>query len=410
MCADKIRAAGLEPGMHNLSTFMNPTDPYCSPVPHEDLAIQGMTTLGRDLGLDDKQVVLASGAARDVYDVDIVSRKPIPKVVRIGNEFIQYRAASENDPMVLLDCVRGAWGTRAAAHKTGDPVGKLMTHKYKVFFPDIELLPEIARNLAQSCNRSGIRSVSFDGLEGTRMTGHGMYSQALFAWTFWNTLEDKQFISSSSRPGEFYWYLNSHQSWGEPHGEGFRHDRGYYEGKIAGRIKDLLIPNYIPYRLGQYQFSKLSTITDIEWLMTKCAGLGGGFDLYITPNEYEASGEFGRQVMETIRLWEEARLKDVFTPEQKRAMEKYETVFRLKKKADGGFEATQLSAEEAKEVIDPVVGNIGQGGVQAEEVTVTDEYFHKKLNGKSRILPSHAASRQSYRTRWRERFPVGFRE
>jgi hypothetical protein len=284
-------------------------------------------------------------------------QKTAPNIVRIGDELIRYSKTEGKDPITLVGCRRGYAGTKAAAHGKGDAVAKLLTHKRGVVFPNIRLLPEIAVNLGRSLKLTGIRSLSFDGLEGTDATGHGGYAQALFTYTVWKAINDDEFIASSSRAGEYFWYLNSHQTWGEPHGKGFRHDKAYYEGKIAGRIERILVPNYIAFRLGQYKFRNLSRITDIEWLLTKCAALDGGFDLYITPEEYAAAGDFGKEVMATISLWEEARMQRVFTPEQRKVMGEFETVFRLTKDDTGKFAVIRLGPEEAKEVIDPVLGD-----------------------------------------------------
>jgi hypothetical protein len=201
-------------------------------------------------------------------------------------------------------------------------------------------------------------------------------------------IRDGALFYESSRPSSFFWYINTQQSWGEPHAAGFRHTNEYYNAKILGRIRKLLIPSFIKFRLGQYSFHKLSRITDIEWLMTKCAGLGGGFDLYITPEEYRQSGEFGKKVMATISLWEEARRKNIFTPEQRRDMAEFETVYRLSKRADGTFSLIKLSAEEAKEVIDPVLGGTA---VHLPKISKTSTFnkslLPKKLAGKVRVMP-----------------------
>ena len=100
--------------------------------------------------------------------------------------------------------------------------------------------------------------------------------------------------------------------------------------------------------------------------MTKCAGLGGGFDLYVTPEDYERSGKFGKQVMETISLWEKAREKEIFTPEQREDMIKYDTVYRLTKDSTGKFTVKKLSEEEAKEVVNPVLGQKRKNKKDAE--------------------------------------------
>jgi len=57
---------------------------------------------------------------------------------------------------MLLDCERGAFGTKPQAHRKGAVIGKLLDHPYQVFFPNLDLLREIARNLARTFNQTGL--------------------------------------------------------------------------------------------------------------------------------------------------------------------------------------------------------------------------------------------------------------
>jgi hypothetical protein len=292
----------------------------------------------------------------------VKARKAPPILIRVEDEIILYkRAVSKGEGQVELSgCTRGYCGTKAKAHAKDNPVGRCSVHKRKAFFPDIYLLPTVAKNLAQIYVKGGMQNTSFDGLESTDASGHGAYAQALFVDTVWKEVlkvhPEGTFLSSSSRLGSYYWYLVSHETWGEPHAAGFRHEESYYDGRIAGRIKKILIPNYVPFRLGQYQFGKLSRVTDIEWLLTKCVGWDGGwFDLYLSLDDYKASGDFGKKIMDTITMWIEARKAGVFDPKLLPDMRKFKTVYRVSKKDDGGFRVVKLSEEESKEVVKPIV-------------------------------------------------------
>jgi len=384
-CAEKIKAAGLIPAFHSLSAFIDFKDPLITPVPNMHLALCSLSKLSENIGAGDKKILLdseffdgfASGVSSSPAKTGGKSkagsgkggaakskrkRKSPPAVIRIGDELIQYKTAVQKGKtkVELGGCSRGFCSTKATDHAKGDVVGRCMLHKRKAFFPDIFFLPQIARNLAKIYVKGGMENTSFDGLESTDATGQGPYAQALFVDTVWNeTMKahpNGNFLSSSSRLGSYYWYLVSQETWGEPHAAGFRHEKSYYDGRIAGRIEKILIPSYVPYRLGQYQFSKLSTVVDIEWLLTKCVGLDGGwFDLYLSLDDYKASGDFGKKIMETISLWIEARKAGAFDPEKFPDMKEFDTVYRVTRDGDG-FKVVKLSAEEAKEVVKPVVG------------------------------------------------------
>jgi hypothetical protein len=224
----------------------------------------------------------------------------------------------------------------------------MVSHNYGVFFPNIRLLEEHAGYMAESLNRAGVQYVSFDGLEGCMNSGHSQYAMELFTYTVWKLTKKKPLLCSSSRMSAFFWHMNTHQSWGEPKCAGFRTARGALWEKLTRRIYHERA-NYIPFRLGYFDFNKIKHITDIEWVLTKGAGFDAGFDLIrITVDGFKQKGQLAHDVMKAIREWEEARLAGFFTDEQKKKFEEYDTVYRLIKKDDGTFETFDISEEAGK--------------------------------------------------------------
>ncbi len=106
----------------------------------------------------------------------------------MGQEIIRYGSVSQTAPWTLLDVERGAFGTQAQTHGTGEPIGKLADHGYRVFLADAELGREMAENLAHLFNETGLRQISFDGLEGNRSTGMGNYGEILFTMAWFDAL------------------------------------------------------------------------------------------------------------------------------------------------------------------------------------------------------------------------------
>jgi hypothetical protein len=230
-------------------------------------------------------------------------------------------------------------------HRTGDAVAKMISHNYGVFFPDIRLIEENAKHLAASLNKAGVQYVSFDGLEGCMNTGHWQYGMERFTHTVLRHVKKKPLLCSSSRVSAFFWHMNTHQSWGEPRSSGFWTAAEGRWQQLTNRIRHLKA-NYIPFRLGYFDFRKLDSITDIEWLLTKGAGFDAGFDLInITVEGYIEKGELAKQVMQAIREWEDARLSAFFTEEQKKKFREYGTVYRLRKKGEGQYTLTDITRE-----------------------------------------------------------------
>jgi len=312
-CVKKAEAAGLTLGAHTLTNFIQPHDPYVTPVPDARLAVHGATYLPFDLAVDETTISLAKDIDVNVYREK--DRQTL-RVVRIGDELIRYGRISKASPWRLLNCKRGAFGTKPAIHEQGDELARVISHPYKVFFPDIRMLEEVAVNLASFFNRTGLKRTSLDGFEGTMAAGHGVYGYELFAETFYRSLDDKSIINNSSDLTHYYWHVCSNESWGEPWTKSFREAHLDHRIQSVQQMKD----NLLPTKMGQYRIGPATTNADIRWLMALCAGLDAGVDFYIEPNIVARNDEIS-EILETIRTWDEIRVQGLLTADQKKLLQ-----------------------------------------------------------------------------------------
>jgi hypothetical protein len=162
-CVDKAHAAGLYLGMHTLTNFINTNDPYVSPKPDNRLSLTGSSTLTKSINAEQNTIELASPE----YFNDEQGNNL--HTVKIGSELIRYKSVSSTAPYILLDCQRGAFGTVQSAHQAGEPVGKLFDHSYNVFFPNLDMQREIATNIANLMNETGVDHLDLDGHEGSQV-------------------------------------------------------------------------------------------------------------------------------------------------------------------------------------------------------------------------------------------------
>ena len=68
--------------------------------------------------------------------------------------------------------------------------------------------------------------------------------------------------------------------------------------------------------MGQFSINAKTTKKDIEWVMGLGTGYDAGVDFYISPNFIEINKE-AESILAEIKKWEEARMKGLFTEEQK---------------------------------------------------------------------------------------------
>jgi len=227
--------------------------------------------------------------------------------VVIDQELVRYRAVSATPPWMLVDCERGAFGTRAATHRTGAAVGKLLDHPYKVFYPTIDMQDEIARNLATWFNATGVSHMDFDGHEGGLGTGQGDYAIERFAKVFYDTL-DHPVLNGTSNSEPFYWHINTYCNWGEPWYGGFRESMQEY--RLQNQA--LFERNFIPHMLGWYRLTSATSLPEMEWMLARAAGHNAGFAMSTTLSELRTNAETGI-LLDAIREWETARRAGAFS-------------------------------------------------------------------------------------------------
>lgn len=322
-CVDIAAKKNIDLGVHTLSSFITTNDPFVTPVPDKRLAKVGASVITADV--DDKATMITV-AAPDFFNQ---MKNNNLKTVMLGSELIRYRDVSQSAPWQLLDCVRGAFGTKAQSHSKGDSIAKLMDHGYKVFLPDMELQNDIATNIANLYNETGLKQISFDGLEGSWSTGMGQYATQLFVKKWYDLLKPElkgHVINDASGPGHYFWHIFTRMNWGEPWYAGFRESQTQYRLKN----QDYYDRNLIPNMLGWFSLNSKTSMEDLEWLLARAAGFDAGFGLSTSMNELKKHG-FSEQLLSTIREWETARLEGAFKAAQKEDLKDINKEFHIEK-------------------------------------------------------------------------------
>ena len=339
-CVQKGEQKGIYLGTHTLSNFINPEDAYVSPVPDKRLAKVGGTILSKPIDATQTEIEIEQPDFFNQFENNHLHG------VLIGDEIIRYGTVSETAPWKLMDCQRGAFGTRASGYNAGTKIEKLADHGYKVFLGDVSLNKEIAENVAELFNATGIRMLDFDGLEGAHSTGLGNYGEALFAKAWYDRLDKNikgHFLMGASRSGHYFWHIYSRMNWGEPWYAGFRESQTEYRLLNQKYFKR----NLMPGMLGWFKLTSSTTLEDIEWLMTRSAAYNAGFSLVMDLKAVKANG-LSAEILQQINLWETARLKGVFPAELTLKMMDLSTEFHLEKGENNTLTLTQIYSHKFK--------------------------------------------------------------
>lgn len=341
-CVEKAQKAGIGVGIHMLSNFITPSDPYVSPKPDPRLARVGTSQIMEDIDAVATEIPVADAAWFE--------QKTTLNTVVIGEELIQYENVSATAPWRLLQCKRGAWGTQASVHRRGESVGKLADHPYKVFLTDADLSEEVAQNIAAFGNHVGGTMIAFDGLEGNYSTGLGQYGCSLFAHSWYERLASKlrgHVFTSASRAYHFTWHSATRYNWGEPWWGGFR------QSQALRRFKNQVFfaRNFLPPMLGWFELNEKTTLADAEWLCARAAGYDAGFTLVLRYAKNSASSVHAmgpmdkkeRATLDAIRQWEEARISGAFPESLKPALQDVKREFHLARIGPGKWDLIPVS-------------------------------------------------------------------
>jgi hypothetical protein len=333
-CVEKAEAAGIFLGTHVLSNFITTNDPYVTPVPDDRLAVVGSSVLTAAIDESADEIPIASPDFFNQMENNSL------KTVRIGDELIRYGRVSESAPWTLLDCQRGAFGTQVAAHPEGAPIAKLLDHAYKVFLTNADLTVEMSETMASLYNETGLRQISFDGLEGNRSTGLGTYGESLMPYTWYNALDEElkdHLIIDASRTTHFFWHIYTRMNWGEPWYGGFRESQTEYRFNNQAYFQR----NYMPGMLGWFKMTPQTSVEDAEWLLAKSAGYDAGY-AFVANREAVAQNGLSDKILELIGDWEKLRIGGAFTEVQKERMRATDREFSLQRINDQEWQLYSL--------------------------------------------------------------------
>ena len=341
-CVDKGRTMGIRVGAHTLTNFITTNDPFVTTAANRGLMAAGAARLEK--GIDAAATEIAVDRA------DLFKQESTLNSVLLGTEIVRFRSVAGSGPYTLTDCVRGAFGTAAAAHARGDEARMLMDHPYKTLFPDWPMQEELIRNLAGFSNETGASQMDFDGHEGTCYLGRGDFGHVHFVEAFLGQV-DHLVVNGSSNIGHFYWHFNSYINWGEPWYASFRESQSRYRFDN----QPFLERNYMPNMLGWFLMTPDTRLEDIEWMAARAAGYRAGY-AFVAEHETFEKNPATDAIIDSIRSWEEAKRSGAFSDEQRARLKDPERDFHLERAGAGRWTLQsfdKLRFEHARKVLQP---------------------------------------------------------
>jgi hypothetical protein len=336
----KCKAAGICNTTYTLASFVNPhpeIEPFIAPVPDNRLAY---LTLDSKLSLAEP-VASNSTSLKLNLTAGVTPRlenalKNYRKVIRVDNEMIEFKSWKKLDESTIecSELQRGGWLTTAANHKLARAARFMYVSGYNNLYPGTpDMSLEVADNIGRVTVDGNLGVVILDGFESVLMAGQGAYGRNTYLKHIYDMTRANEVRFSASNTGNYAWHMMSYQSWGE-----YDRDKGFRGTMLEIRQKHqvLLAGSLTPNKMGQYYPDKNTSIEDIEWLCNQIAGWNSGVDLSIGYDNIHQNPNY-EKLAATFRLWEEARINQVFTEKQKLNLRQTTSVYSLNKTDDGKY-------------------------------------------------------------------------
>jgi len=200
---DKVKAAGLVPGLHFHYNKAHKTDSYVTPVPDPRLNLARLFTLAEPLDERSTTVTVEE-------DPRGCPSREDWRFLKVGNELLSYTEYTATRPYRFLGCKRAQLGTSASGHVAGTKFGLLDVDEWPIFVRFDQwtsIQDEAAARLASIYNQAGFRFAYFDGAEDIHEPYWFMVSWA--QWRVYRQLDPRPLFAEGACKAHFSWHILS---------------------------------------------------------------------------------------------------------------------------------------------------------------------------------------------------------
>ncbi len=342
---DKIRAAGIAPGFHILHTHIGIKSHYVTPEADRRLRLLKKFTLSRPMSETDTTV----------YVDEIPTDSPImderSRVIRVEGEILTYESYTAEPPYAFTGCKRGHFGTTVKAHPAYIPCGVLDISEYTAqsiyLDQDTDFQDEIAESIAKIYDL-GFEFFYFDGSEGTSAPFE--YHVPNAQYRVYKRMAKEPVYCEGAAKAHFGWHMLSG-------GNAFDYfPTELLKKKIAEfpmHDAALMQKDFTRVNFGWWELIPDSHVDVFEYGTSKAAAFDCPSTLVVTFEGFESNAR-SRDILEMFRRWEDVRIRNWLTPEQKAMLKDAESEYTLLINRDGEYELTPYFEAEVSEKYDGV--------------------------------------------------------
>ncbi len=305
----RLHAEGISSIFHTYAFFIDKRSKYVTPVPSPYLDAFRTLTLAAQIGPADTVITVNEPTKGMRTVTGFFEHNSV--ILHIGDELVTFRGVSQSPPWRFTGVIRGAFGTRAAAHPKGAE-SRHLKECFGLLVPDVEspLFAEIAKNHADVVNRCGFDGIYLDAIDGAsilRGPEECWYWADKFVMEIQKNLDQPVGMEMSAMWHHFWQYRTRWQAWDYPQ----RGHKRFIDAHLTGINGGLLLPLH----LGWWNFQSFNppqvepSYPDvIEYLGCKMIGWNAGISLTgAVDRENLRKIPLFRRAVEMLRTYEELR-------------------------------------------------------------------------------------------------------
>lgn len=325
---NKIRSAGIVPGLHFLHTHIGLNSRYVTPVADSRLHLVKYFTLSKPVGEEDTVIYVEQNPQGTVMAEGC-------RILKFGGELISYEKYSAVSPYCFTGCRRGHLNTIVVPHAVGTIGGILDVSEFgahSVYLDqDSDIQDEIADKIAEAYN-CGFEFAYFDGSEGTNIPFDFHVPNAQYR--VYKKFDKKPIFCEGAAKAHFSWHMLSG-------GNAFDiFPTEVFKKKIIEfPVRDVEYSqnDFTRVNFGWWKFRN-DTQPDIYEFGTSRAAAWDCPATIMEDLKVFQSNPRTDDILEVIRRWEDVRAKKWLTEEQKRELRKSEKEHILLINEEGNYE------------------------------------------------------------------------
>ncbi len=272
--------AGISSIFHTYAFFIDKKSKYVTPQASEELAYFRTFTLAEPIGKGDTVIVVKESTENISTTTGFFVQNS--RVLRIGNELIEFKGATKAPPYQFTGCKRAVNGAKTVNYAAGTKAFHLK-EMFGLFVPDPEkdLFREIARNTAKVVNDCNFDGIYLDAIDGSSILAgdeNFWYYSTKFVFEIAKHLNRSVGMEMSAMDHHFWHYRSRWQAWDTPL-RGYKRFLDLHSASING---GLLLPLHLGW-WGNFTWAPPQTeptfTDDIEYLGCKMIGNNAGFSM-----------------------------------------------------------------------------------------------------------------------------------